>query len=301
MTLDRLDRRGLAALEAAVRRGEPVSLGPAVCARVPMDELVPFFHDVADDALRPLLAPAARPATAPAAYRVTAVIPASRHRPIGLVALAAQDVEVEPLVLANGAFTEGVRVPWEGHGPTRQRGVELATGDYVLFTVDDALPLGAGFVRTLVEALEAGGYDAVTARQVPWPTADPVTRARLRAWTPPPGAPVPAPPLDHVAALYRRETLLRDPLPDVPIAEDWVWGRTHRVGYVAAAPIAHSHPRTFRASYHRTRAIHRVMHTHGSPPTVPDLPAFFRALPGVVGRDVRGALGELLGQLAATG
>lgn len=295
MNLDRLDRRGLRALEAAARRGEPVRLRTDRSPLVPLDEVVPFCHAVDAPALRAWLPPAARPGSG---LRVTAVIPASRHRPIGLGALAAQDVVVEALVLANGAYGEGLRVPWEGHGRTRQRGVELATAPYVLFTVDDALPLGAGFVRTLVEALEDGGFDAVYARQVPWPTADPVTRARLRAWTPPLGAPVVRPGLDHVAALHRRALLLDDPLPDAPIAEDWHWGRRHRVGYVPAAVVAHHHPRRFAPLYARTRAIHAERVGAGEPPAVPDLPALVRALPGVIGPDLPGALGELLGQWA---
>ncbi len=299
MLIDRLDRAGLARLEAAVRAGEPVRLGRHALATAPAgvfpDEIAPLCHAVDDPAAAPWLPPPARPRTDLA---VSVVIPTHRQRPIGLAALEAQDVETELIVLANGAYTEGVRVPWRGHGPTRNLGVQLARAPYVLLTVDDALPLGAGFVRTLVEALEAGGYDAVTARQVPWPTSDPTTRARLRAWTPPaalPGAPA-AVTLDNVAALYRRDALLADPFDPVDIAEDWLWARRHRVGYVAAAPVAHAHPRRFAELYARTRAIHRQRVLAGEPPAVAGPAALLRALPGTVGRDLGGALGELLGQ-----
>lgn len=298
MRLDRLDRRGLRALERAVRAGEPVHLATATSPRVPLDELVPLCHAVDDPSLARWLPPAARPGTG---LRVSAVIPAARGRPLGLDALAAQDVAVEPVVLVNGPLAAagtvaGVVVPWEGHGRTRMRGVALATAPYVLFTVDDALPLGAGFVRTLVEALETGGFDAVYARQLPWPGADPVTRARLRAWTPPGDRPVPRPGPDHVAALYRRDRLLADPLPDVPIGEDWAWGRGRRVGYVPTAAVVHHHPRRFRPLLARTRALHAALVRAGEPPAVPDLPALLGALPGVLGRDLPGAAGELLGQ-----
>lgn len=303
MRIDRLDRGGLATLEAAVRAGEPVYLGRA--ARPPpagpaLDELVPLCHAVEDPALARWLPPAARPGTPLA---VSVVIPTHRRRPLGLAALEAQDVETERIVLANGPWTDGVRVPWTGHGPTRNVGLRLARHPYVLFTVDDAIPLGAGFLRTLVEALEAGNHDAVYARQVPWPTSDPVTRARLRAWTPPPdhsGRPATRPTgtLDNVAALYRRDALLADPFDPVDIAEDWRWGRRHDVGYVPTATVVHAHPRRFRELYARTRAIHRVRVATGEPAPVPDLPSLLAALPGVVGRDAPGALGELLGQWA---
>lgn len=295
----RLDRPGLAALERAVRAGRPPRLPAGVPLPHPPEELVPYFHDVEDEALRPFLAPGARPgAPLPG---VSVVIPASRHAPVGLDALLLQDVEVEPLVLANGGWSGPGAIPvrWEGHGRTRMRGVERASFPYVLFTVDDALPLGAGFLRTLVEALERGGFDAVYARQLPWPTADAVTRARLRTWTPPGAAAVPTTRLDHVCALHRVELLRADPLDDVPIGEDWAWGRRHRVGYVPAAPVAHSHPRRFRALYTRTRALHAVFHEHGEAPRVPDAASLLRALPSTLGPDLRGALGELLGQYAA--
>lgn len=277
-----------------MRAGEPVVLARG--ARVPVpDEVVPLCHAVEESALARWLPPPARPGSG---LRVSVVIPASRHRPIGLAALEAQDVDVELLVLANGAYTDGVRVPWRGHGPTRQLGVELARHPYVAFLVDDALPLGAGWLRAMVEALELG-FDAVFARQIPWPTADDVTRARLRAWTPPGDTPVEVRRHDHVAALYRRDTLLRDPLPDVPIAEDWRWARGRRVGYVPGAPVVHSHERRFWPLYTRTRDLHREFARAGEPPTVPSAAALLRALPSVVGRDAPGALGELLGQWVA--
>ena len=202
-------------MEEAVRRGEPVWLGCRPLAPVQIDEIVPLCHAVDDPSLQAWLPPGARPGSG---IRVSVVIPTHRTRPIGIAAYEGQDVEVELLVLANGPYGDGIRVPWLGHGGTRNLGVRMARSPYVLFTVDDALPLGAGFLRTLVEALEEGGFDAVFARQVPWPTSDPVTRARLRGWTPPSGEPEAR--LDNVAALYRRSVLQEDPFDPVEIAED---------------------------------------------------------------------------------
>jgi hypothetical protein len=297
MRLHAFDAVGLRALEAALRAEEPVQYTGGPDGAAPLDELVPLCHGVDDPRLARWLPPAARGGTGLA---VSAVIPTHRQRPIGLAALAGQDVDVEVIVLANGGWTEGVPVPWEGHGATRQRGVALARHPWVLFTVDDARVLGAGMVRTMVEALEEGGYDAVVARQLPWPTASAATRARLRAWTPPGDAPVDSPILDNVCALYRRQALLDDPFDPVPIAEDWLWGRRHRIGYVPTAPVLHSHPRRLRASYARTRDEHAVRIGAGEAPAVPDTAALLRGLPSVVGRDLRGALGELLGQYAAS-
>lgn len=306
MELSSLDPAARRQLEAALRAGEPVQLAlEALPTDRPADELLPLVDGLTcatpglRRALLPHLAPAAR---TDRAHRVTAVIPTHRGTPLGLAALRAQDCEVDVLVLANGGATpdgdQVLSVPWQGHGQTRQRGAEAATGDYVLFTVDDALPRGAGVVSTLVEALEAGGFDAVFGRQVPWPGADPVTRERLRAWTPPGGPVRRVDRYDHVFALVRRDVLLRDPLPDVPIAEDLHWGRAHRIGYVPGAPVVHSHARRPGALYRRTRDIHREHTALGEPARVPSLAALIRALPGVVPPVLQAGPQELPNQLA---
>lgn len=291
MRIECLERRSLAVFEAAVRRGEPVTLGRVHRSLVP-DELVPLCHAVEDPDLAGWLPPSARPRPDIA---VSVVIPTHRARPIGLRTLEAQDVTTERIVLANGAYTDGVRVPWSGHGATRNVGVSLARYPYVYLSVDDAMPFGAGFLQAMVQALEAGGYDAVTARQVPWPTTDVVTRKRMRVWTPPTGS---ISVLDNVAALYRRSALLADPFDAIETAEDWLWGRRHRVGYVAEAVVAHAHPRHFRPLLERTRATHRVLLAAGEGATL-DTVGLLRGIPSVVGRDAPGALGELLGQWLA--
>jgi hypothetical protein len=235
---------------------------------------------------------------------VSAVIPTNRGTPLGLAALRGQDVQMEVVVLQNGrpkGIVDGDRVyalDWRGHGATRQRGVELAKGDYILFTVDDALPRGPGVVRRLVEALETGGYDAVYGRQVPWPTSDAVTRDRLAAWTLSGREPHLSQRLDHVFALARRDTLLQHPLPDAPIAEDLLWRQGRRIGYVPGAVVLHAHPRRPGELYRRTRDIHAQHILLGEAPRVPDLATVIAALPGVVPLALRDGPGEGVNQLA---
>ncbi|MCP4805618.1 MAG: glycosyltransferase family 2 protein [Proteobacteria bacterium] len=237
--------------------------------------------------------------------RVTALIPTHRRTPIGLRALREQDCDVEVVVLANGeAMSRGVQgdrvmaVDWRGHGATRQAGLSFADRDYVLFTVDDALPRGRGCVRALVEALEEGGYDAVFGRQVPWPDADPITRLRLHDWTPPGHGHWPVERLDHVFALYRRSTLQEHPLPAVPIGEDLHWRQGRRIGYVPGAMVVHSHERRPRELYRRTRDLHVQHHLVGDSPLVPSLSSVFAALPGLVRPVLRAGLGEAPNHLA---
>jgi len=318
MRLQGLSSDDLEGLEAALRRNERVrlELTEDFPKRLRADQVIPLVDEVVTrtpsftEALAEHLPPAG--GERDDSVRVTAVIPSHRNTPIGLQALREQDVAVDVLVLANGAAKgelDGDRVlnvPWLGHGATRQEGVTQATGDYVLFTVDDALPRGRGCVRALVEALDEGGYDAVFGRQVPWPSADAVTARRLEQWTPPGRGHFRVEQLDHVFALYRRSTLLEHPLSAVPIGEDLHWRQGRRIGYVPGAPVVHSHVRRAGELYRRTRDLHVQHHLVGDAPRVPSLASVITALPGLVRptlmagpREIPNQLAELFGQWRA--
>jgi len=316
----RLDRKERREMHQALLRGEPIALElwspPA--PEVRLDDIVPLCHSVRTwdrkltVSLEAFLPPSAKPGHS---ARVSVVIPSHRRVPWGICALSGQDVEVEILVVDNApqplegedlALARVLRLPWEGHGATRQRAVEHATGDYVFFTVDDAIPCGAGFLRTLVQALEEGGYDAISARQLAWPDSDPVTARRLRAWTPPGYRHRTAQQVDHVAALYRRSTLLEHPLPPVPIAEDLCWSQGRKLGYAPTAPAIHAHARRALPLFRRTRAIHAQHIAMGHEPRVPGplhalgaAPSLARPVFEAGPAELINQTAELLGQLAA--
>ena len=302
----------------ALRSGEPVELRTTACGDWRASEVAPLCHILCHNLCHSVgiaiaqewarwSAPAARP-VGRAAPRVTVVIPANRGAPIGIRSLTAQDEPVVIRVLWNGSGAmpsipeaQVSRVVWAGHGRTRQDSIAKIDTEYVLFTVDDALPLGAGFVRTMVEHLERSGADAVWARQVAWPDASRRTRDRLRVWCPESGD-VPDTRLDHVCALHRTASLRADPLDAAPTAEDWLWGLRHRTALVVDAPVLHSHSPSFIASFTRTEQIHRVMlgagaSTAATPAAMNGAASLLRALPGALFN--RDALGELLGQYAA--
>ncbi|MCB9792912.1 MAG: glycosyltransferase [Alphaproteobacteria bacterium] len=298
-----------AELERALRAGASctLSLRRPPPRRLRLDQLIPLFDQVQarshtlQESLRRLLPPG--PSPEGPRHRVTAIIPTNRGTPIGLQALRAQDCALEVLVLANGGVRpEGDRVlelPWQGHGPTRQRGVEAATGDYVLFTVDDALPRGAGCVRALVEALEDGGYDAVFGRQLPWPSADPITRERLGR-TGPRGQPAPP----RCARTTTSSPSIGGRPCSVTPAAGCPSGRTcagGRAGASATCPAPWSCTAT-RGSPARSTAAPATCTSSTSPPatrpTLPSTPPCSRALPGALGPTLRAGPGELPNQLA---
>ena len=297
-----LDRWDTARFEAALRRSDPVDLQTTDLKGHRPDQIVPLCHAAQEPAWQRWLAPAASPGRH-AAPRVTVIIPTATRVPVGIPALLAQDEPVLVHVLWNGHGSppsipgaQVRRVTWRGHGATRQEAVSSVETELLMFLVDDATPLGAGFVRTLVEGLEGTGADAVWARQVPWPSASRRIRERLAVWCPWDGG-APNGRLDHVCALHRASTLRKDPLDDVPIAEDWLWGRRHVCALVPSAPVLHSHPPGLRRSYARTRDIHGVLRASGQPGSIDGVGGLLRGLPGALSD--RDALGELFGQWAA--
>jgi len=306
-----LEPASLARLEEAVRDGQRVTLNlqKSLPRGLRADDVMPLFEAItggppaAVEALGMSLPPRARGGKKP---KVCAVIPTHRRAPLGLKALLRQDCDLEVLILLNGDFefragdprVRTLRVPWQGHGTVRQAAVTQTDAEFLLFTVDDAIPLGAGSVRALVDALKEGQYEAVFGRQVPWPSSDRITRDRLRAWTPPGVGHRWVDRLDNVYALYRREMLAWHPFPSVPIAEDLHWRRGRRVGYVPGAPVAHAHERKPGELYKRTRDIHRQHIALGEPPAIPTHAHLLRALPSVLGPMLKGGAQELPNQLA---
>ena len=107
--------------------------------------------------------------------------------------------------------------------------------------------------------MESGHWDALIARQLPFPTADRYTKDQLASWTPHREAPYKVPQCDHVGTLYRTATLKAQPIPDVPIAEDAWWSEGKNIGCVPSACIVHSHPRRTIKLMKREYAIHKQL------------------------------------------
>ncbi len=310
MELTRFDPVSIARMRAALIAGEPVHLvvQDALPSGLRVDELAPLLTSVRtqDRRLRAAIeARMAPPAGAGPCPAVTVVIPTHRRVPIGLPSLRNQDVDARIIILSNGEEgplsaqgAEVLRVPWQGHGATRKAVLERVETPTVFFTVDDALPLGRGFLRALGRALESGRWDAVVARQVPWPDADHVTAERLRRWTPSGSRVVEFPQADNVGTLYRTDVLRAYPFPDVPIAEDAWWSQGKRIGYSPMAPLVHSHARRPRDLLLRERAMHEQLVAMGHDPAVPDLGTLVSALPGMVRPVLKGGVLELGNQLA---
>jgi rhamnosyltransferase len=188
------------------------------------------------------------------------------------------------------------------HGLTRNLGIERARGDYVVLMVQDAEPANERWLAELVAPLRSDRRLAgVFARQLPRPDASPLTRQYLRRWT---GASAErriasmttdefaalAPALrldrctfDNVCSCIRRDVWRGHPFRATPIGEDVEWAKEvllagFRVAFEPAAEVVHSHDRSARYEFARTRALHRRFHDLFGLRTIPSLPLLARAI-----------------------
>ncbi len=193
------------------------------------------------------------------------------------------------LAIAKGTRVRGIRAEEFNHGRTRNLGANLASGEIVVFTVDDALPAGPTWLAELVAPLHgdpgiAGSYS----RQVPRSDAPAGHRLYLEhRYGPEPrvqsassveGLTVDATRFSNVSAAYRHELLETQPFRDDLItAEDLEWcGRMllagHRIAYAPASVVVHSHRHTVGSWFQRyfdqgVASRHTVLRASGGSPS----------------------------------
>lgn len=154
------------------------------------------------------------------------------------------------------------------HGETRNLGARLASGEVVVFTVDDAVPVGESWLEELTKPLLRGDPLAGTyARQIARPGA-PAHQAfyiehrygpapRIQRARDPAELTVSNVLFSNVASAIRRPILERHPFAsDIVIAEDLEWcGRVllagYEVEYVPDAVVRHSHDYTLGGTLRR--------------------------------------------------
>jgi len=166
------------------------------------------------------------------------------------------------------------------HGETRNRAIALTTTEFVILTVQDALPLTADVARALVEPLAADPELCATyGRQVPRPGCHPVLVERIDSWA---GGTEPVvqglgeqpwealAPLDrlalirydHVIGCVRRSVWEQHRLEPLSFGEDVCWARRviragGRIAFVPTAVVEHSHDRSAWDEARRIYCDHR--------------------------------------------
>jgi rhamnosyltransferase len=190
------------------------------------------------------------------------------------------DEEVEVLVVDSGstdgsparASAHGARVheipPAEfGHGSTRNVAAQLARGDKLVFTSQDAVPASERWLRTLVAPLVDPGVAGVYGRQLPHADATPPERYFLDfLYGPEPRVQrvnglseltFEATLFSNVNSAIHRETWERQPFrDDLIMSEDQEWSRRlllegFAIVYEPDAAVRHSHAYTLAAAFRR--------------------------------------------------
>jgi rhamnosyltransferase len=197
----------------------------------------------------------------------------------------------------------GIEADAFDHGLTRNLGVERARGEFVVLLVQDAVPVGDGWLSALVAPLRADATLAGTfARQLPRPAAHAITRYYHERWlgastvarivsldsrgefdSLTPAARLDRCTFDNVCSCIRRSVWARYPFRATPIGEDVEWARDvllagYRLAFVPAAVVVHSHDRSARYELARTFVLHRRFYELFALRTIPTVPLLVRAI-----------------------
>jgi glycosyltransferase involved in cell wall biosynthesis len=177
-----------------------------------------------------------------------------------------------------GARVERIAPEAFSHGGTRNRLMEMAKGERVVFLTQDALPADDGWLAKLMSGFNGADVGLVCGPYLPRPDASPMVRRELREWfaTIPPLArgpvgdrPAPGPYTFFSSAngAVSRAAWERVPFRDVPYAEDQrlaidMLNAGFAKGYVPDAAVVHSHeysaPERFRRWFDEFRALREV-------------------------------------------
>jgi rhamnosyltransferase len=88
---------------------------------------------------------------------------------------------------------------------------------------------------------------------------------------------------DNVCSCIRRSVWRAHPFRAAPIAEDLEWAREvllagYRLAYEPAAVVMHSHDRSLRYEFTRTRLVHRRLNELFGLQTIPTAPSLIRSI-----------------------
>ena len=168
------------------------------------------------------------------------------------------------------------------HGGTRNRAAQGATGEFILFLVQDAEPIGTDWLRTLVAAADQEGIVGAFGSQLPRPDASIYTKWVMTDALPdsqqmvikrveegevwesiPPRKRYDLAFFHDANSCLRRQVFLQYPYRDVQYGEDMDWSRRilmagYAVVYEPKACVMHSHDRSVVYEFKRAYADHSL-------------------------------------------
>ena len=187
------------------------------------------------------------------------------------------------LLRQSGVRTLPIAPKQFNHGETRNRAVATTKAEFIILSVQDALPLSAHLARTLIEPLKKdSALSATYGRQVPLPDCHPLLVERIGSWA---GDEAPrvqeikkgqweklSPAerhktirYDHVIAAIRRSAWEAQRFESVPFGEDVAWAKRiicngGKIAFVPGAAVEHSHNRSAWDEARRIYCDHAHLH-----------------------------------------
>ena len=178
------------------------------------------------------------------------------------------------------------------HGETRNLGAQMARGEFVAMTVQDARPVDHRWLERMLKHFDDPAVAGVCGQQVVPHDLDKNPLQWFRPYTQPvprkiqfakPGEFEGLPPAkqaalcgwDDVTAMYRRSVLLKVPFQRVNFSEDGIWAKDalshgHALVYDYSARVYHYHHETFRFRFRRTYTIKYHLQRHFNYVATPD-------------------------------
>ncbi len=187
-----------------------------------------------------------------------------------------------------GAFVRRIDKGQFHHARTRNEALSFAEFNKVVYMVQDAIPVSERWLSYLAGSLDEEGVVAVYTNQIPHDDADPYARFETEAISAARGQkPVTqyiesreyfyempyeqayrTIGLDNVCAIYRKESLIKTPFPEVDFAEDMAWALKSllagfKIRYAPHIKVRHSHNRSpeyrFRREIINSRSVAWIM------------------------------------------
>jgi len=187
------------------------------------------------------------------------------------------------------------------HGATRDYGISLSSSEYVILTVQDAIPVDTNLLEVLLSSLEDSAVGGVYARQIPQLDADVLTKRNLNGWLtgrtqrevrfiPYEGWYETLPPMeeylfcnfDNVCSAIKKSVWQQESFGKVDFGEDIDWAkrvlkRGYHIVYEPQATVIHSHNRSMSYEYKRTYVCHRKLYSMFGLHLVPNLKGIWRS------------------------
>ena len=167
------------------------------------------------------------------------------------------------------------------HGLTRNMGMELARGRYVVLMTQDAIPADNYWLENILVNFKDELVAGVYCRQIPREDADVLTKRHLNNWLTgrqcrvinfienredynalEPMKKLMLCTFDNVCSCVRKSVWEKIPFTETYFAEDLEWGKKaieagYKLVYEPRAAVIHSHNRSFLYEYKRTYLCHR--------------------------------------------